>query len=170
VCRLDEQAVEFARAACRPQEHGETNDVVAQLGDPHETILDLLDRELDRIGMREQLLAIRLPVQRRPALQLDQRSLLGRPRVTNQDRRTRSHEGQSPSPIVKRARRVSPWPTHTQDEADCRSRVLVPDRPTFLPRTVRPVAHRFRWGPLSVAVGLRPVGGDVTVEVGEQEA
>jgi hypothetical protein len=68
VCGLDEQAVEFTRTVRRPQEHGEAHDTVAQLGDPRETILDLLDWELDRIGMREERLAIRLPVQRRPAL------------------------------------------------------------------------------------------------------
>jgi hypothetical protein len=34
----------------------------------------------------------------------------------------------------------------------------------------RGLQRSLRWGPLSVAVGLRPVGGDVTVEVGEQEA
>jgi hypothetical protein len=126
VCRLDEQAVELARASARPQEHGEAHDIRARLGDAHETILDPFDWQVDRVGMREELLAVRLPVQRRPALQLDQRSLLGRPSVTNEDPHALSRW---PITIADhhRARRVSPRRILTGDQADCMSRALLPD-------------------------------------------
>jgi hypothetical protein len=84
VCRLDEQAVEFASALHRLEQHGEADDVRGQLGDANETSLDLVDRELDHLWVGGELLAIRVPVHRRAALQLNQRSLLSDLRVTDQ--------------------------------------------------------------------------------------
>jgi hypothetical protein len=40
---LDEQAIEFACALRGLEQHGEANDVCAQLGDAHETVLDLVE-------------------------------------------------------------------------------------------------------------------------------
>jgi hypothetical protein len=91
VSGLDEQAIEFAGAARRREQHGEANDVCLQFGDSHETILDPVDGELDRIAMGEELLAVHVPVHRRAALQLGEEALLGRAGVTDQDGRVLSH-------------------------------------------------------------------------------
>jgi hypothetical protein len=64
VCRLHEQAVELAGALLRLEQHGEADDLRAQLGDADEPGLDLVDRELDRIGMSDELFAALLGVQR----------------------------------------------------------------------------------------------------------
>ena len=70
VRRLDEQAVELRVAIVTTQHDREAEQLTDALRDDGATVGDLLERQLDRIGMGEQRLAILFPNQGSAPLQL----------------------------------------------------------------------------------------------------
>ena len=72
--RFDEQPVEL------PADHrGEARDLAGDLGDDHLSVRDLALRQIDCVGVGEELVAIFGELQRRPALQILERVMLLRP-------------------------------------------------------------------------------------------
>ena len=60
-------------------ERREARDVAIDLGDDHLAVGDLRRREVDGIGVRQQLVSIFRKLERRPALQILERAMLLRP-------------------------------------------------------------------------------------------
>jgi hypothetical protein len=71
--RLDEQAVELTRRPDALEQDREPDDDAIALGDADVPGLDLLDRQLDRVRMRLELLAIHRLMDRGTTLQRFQR-------------------------------------------------------------------------------------------------